>query len=186
MFVVDWFKDMLYQLGLWKKSGKILFLGLDNAGKTTLLKVLKEGRITQADPTKHVHSEELELGSIRIKAFDLGGHDIARKSWKGYFPGVDGIIYLIDSSALDRIEETKKELYGLLEVPELSKVPVVVLGNKIDKKDAMSEETLRQALGLETFSKESFDSRPIELFKCSVAKKVGYAEAFNWLSKDLK
>jgi len=78
MFVVNFFKDILSYMGLYKKNAKILFLGLDNAGKTTLLRRLKEDRMVQHDPTLYCHSEELIIGNVRFKAYDLGGHEAAR------------------------------------------------------------------------------------------------------------
>ena len=192
MFVFNFFKDVLGYLGLFKKNGKILFLGLDNAGKTTLLARLKNDRMVQMDPTKHVNAEELVIGNVRFKAFDLGGHKAARKAWKNYFPTVDGIIYMVDAAAPDRFEESRTELQNILATPELSKVPVVVLGNKIDIEDAASEEELRLAHGLANktnFGVEKMseiDGRQIEVFMCSVAKKTGYAEGFRWLSQFLK
>ncbi|EAR98989.1 ADP-ribosylation factor(Arf)/Arf-like (Arl) small GTPase family protein (macronuclear) [Tetrahymena thermophila SB210] len=192
MFIFDFFKNMLGYLGLYKKNGKILFLGLDNAGKTTLLRRLKDGRLVQHDPTLGSHTEELVLGNIRFKAFDLGGHEAVRKTWKNYFASIDGIVYLVDSSDRARFEESKIEFNKIIQTKELEKVPIVILGNKIDIQGAASEDELRINFGLANSSQigiekiTEIDGRPIELFMCSVSKKIGYADGFQWLSKFLK
>ena len=148
MFIVNFFKGMGEWFGFFQKSANIVFLGLDNAGKTTMLYMLQSDRFTQTDSTLHPHQAEVTIGSIRFNTYDLGGHNQARKTWADYCGTLDGIIFMIDSAEHGRMEEAKAELDKLLQMPELSNVPFVVFGNKVDKKDALKEEELREVIGL--------------------------------------
>ncbi|KAJ8958263.1 hypothetical protein NQ318_017407 [Aromia moschata] len=172
MFIWDWFTGVLGYLGLWKKSGKLLFLGLDNAGKTTLLHMLKDDRLAQHLPTLHPTSEELSIGSMRFTTFDLGGHSQARRVWKDYFPAVDAIVFLIDANDRSRFVE------------------ILILGNKIDLPGAASEDELRnfyalygQTTGKGKVPRSDLPGRPLELFMCSILKRQGYGEGFRWLAQ---
>ena len=115
------------------------------------------------------------MGKVRFNAYDLGGHEAARRLWKDYFGSVDGIVYLVDASDATRIAESNKELDGLLSEADLAHTPFVILGNKIDLEGAMSEPQLRDMLGLhQTTGKGTVsvpdNMRPIEVFMVSLMR----------------
>ena len=174
---------VLGYLGLYNKKANIVFLGLDNAGKSALLHVLKTDRVTQTRPTIHPHSEELKMGNLVLNTYDLGGHETARKIWKDYFPAVNAILFLVDSVDVKRFPEAYKELNDILETPELVNIPIAILGNKIDMAGAVSIEELKAALHYdELMAKEN---RPMEVFMTSVTKKIGFSAALEWISSKL-
>ena len=104
---------------------------------------------------------------------------------------IDGIVYLVDALDRERFPEAKKELDNLLTDDTLATVPVLVLGNKIDAGNAASEEELRGVLGLtSTYGKEgkseaAMGVRPIEVYMCSVVRRMGYSDGFKWIAQFL-
>jgi GTP-binding protein SAR1 len=135
--------------------------------------------------------EELVIGGVNFRTHDLGGHAAARRLWKDYYSTTDGIVYLVDCADGARFPEAKEELSRLLTAQELSTVPFLVLGNKIDLKQAVSERDLKASLGIERdevtgkSGRETGGRRPLEVFMCSVVKRTGYRDGFKWLANYL-
>jgi len=180
-YVKGAFNTMLGYLGLYNKKANIVFLGLDNAGKSALLHVLKTDRVTQTRPTIHPHSEELKMGNLVLNTYDLGGHETARKIWKDYFPAVSAILFLVDSVDTKRFPEAYSELVKILETPELANIPIAILGNKIDMAGAVSLEELKEALHYDELLADN-ENRAMEIFMVSVTKKIGFSQALEWIS----
>ena len=151
--------------------------------------MLKDEQMAVHTPTLHPTSEELLIGDIAFTNFDTGGYLQARRVWKDYFPAVDAIVFLVDASNRDRFIECKKELVSLLLDKALESCPIAVLGNKIDRPDAVSEEELRYYFDLQSTTgkgkipRSELRTRPLELFMCSILKRQGYGEAFHWLAQ---
>ncbi|KAK8397463.1 hypothetical protein O3P69_004901 [Scylla paramamosain] len=189
MFLWDWLTGVLGYLGVWRPRLRCAFLGLGGAGKTSLMALLAGEGWLKPTPLYQCSSEELSIGQIKFTTFDLGGHHQARRVWKDYFPAVDAIVFLIDAADRGRFAESKAELDSLLTDDQLSNVPIVILGNKIDVPGAASEDELRQYFGLfgqttgkHKIPRNELPGRPLELFMCSVLKRQGYGEGFRWIA----
>jgi GTP-binding protein SAR1 len=170
----------LYSLGLWRKEVKLLLLGLDNAGKTTLLHQLVYQQAVAAPPTLHPTNQTLVCGRVTITFVDLGGHKQARRTWQTYCYRTDAVVFLLDAADRDRLDEAHTELHHLLTMAQLVGCPFLILGNKIDKGAAVSEAELLTLLQLHNYRDHN-----IRLQMCSVVKRTGYSQGLQWLEQIL-
>mmetsp|Transcript_15614 Transcript_15614/g.37873 ORF Transcript_15614/g.37873 Transcript_15614/m.37873 type:complete len:182 (-) Transcript_15614:33-578(-) len=181
MFLLDWINYILQALGLSNKEARIVVLGLDNAGKSTLVHKLCKNEVRAFVPTTKAQAQTFTLGGVEFTAWDLGGHEQVRDLWEEYYAGADGIVFMVDSADAARLGEAKKELKELLAHDALDGVPLLVLGNKSDLPASKRRAELLQGLGLDLDT----DERPMELVMSSLIAGTGYPEGFRWLSGHL-
>ncbi len=115
-----------------KKEMRILMLGLDAAGKTTILYNLKLGEVVSSVPTIGFNVETVEYKKIKFTVWDIGGQTIIRSNWKYYYENTDALIYVVDSSDKERFELAKQELQSVLDNEAMKDAAVLVLANKQD------------------------------------------------------
>ena len=131
-----------------KKDVRILMVGLDAAGKTTILYQLKMGETVKTIPTIGFNVETLDYKGLNFTVWDVGGQDKIRVLWKHYYQNTDGLIFVVDSNDQDRIEDAAEELKKMLAEEELKDCAVLVMANKQDLNGALAPDEVAKKLGL--------------------------------------
>merc|ERR1712203_124861 len=131
-----------------KDDKRILMVGLDAAGKTTVLYKLKLGDVMMTVPTIGFNVETVKYKNISFTVWDVGGQDKIRNLWRVYLKGSVGLIFVIDSSDQQRLSEAKQELHKLLEEEDLKEAHVLIFANKQDCPSALSVSSVKDGLGL--------------------------------------
>ncbi|XP_014450732.2 ADP-ribosylation factor-like protein 1 [Alligator mississippiensis] len=160
---------------------RILILGLDGAGKTTILYRLQVGEVVTTIPTIGFNVETVTYKNLKFQVWDLGGQTSIRPYWRCYYSNTDAVIYVVDSCDRDRIGISKSELVAMLEEEELKKAILVVFANKQDMEQAMTPTEMANSLGL-----PALKDRKWQIFKTSATKGTGLDEAMEWLVETLK
>ena len=146
-------KGVLDSLG--KREARILMLGLDAAGKTTILYKLKLNETVSSIPTIGFNVETVSpVKNVTFTVWDVGGQDKIRPLWKHYFSNTEGLIYVVDSSDKERISESKDELFWILDSDDMENVPVVVLANKQDIPNAYKPHEVCEKLGMNSIKRD--------------------------------
>ena len=131
-----------------KKERRILMVGLDAAGKTTILYKLKLGEVVTTIPTIGFNVEQVDYKNISFTVWDVGGQDKIRPLWRHYYQTTEGLIFVVDSNDKDRIDAAREELQKMLQEDELKDSVVLVFANKQDLPNAMSAPEVTEMLGL--------------------------------------
>lgn len=163
-----------------KKPMRILMVGLDAAGKTTILYKLKLGEIVTTIPTIGFNVETVEYKNISFTVWDVGGQNKIRKLWRHYFSNTDGLIFVVDSNDRERIEESAAELQNMLQEEELKNSVLLVFANKQDLPNSMSTADLTQKLGL-----SDLRNRRWYIQAACATQGTGLYEGLDWLSNEL-
>uniref|UniRef100_A0A8C0KD38 ARF like GTPase 3 n=1 Tax=Canis lupus dingo TaxID=286419 RepID=A0A8C0KD38_CANLU len=159
---------------------RILLLGLDNAGKTTLLKQLASEDISHITPTQGFNIKSVQSQGFKLNVWDIGGQRKIRPYWRNYFENTDILIYVIDSADRKRFEETGQELAELLEEEKLSCVPVLIFANKQDLLTAAPASEIAEGLNLHTIR-----DRVWQIQSCSALTGEGVQDGINWVCKNV-
>ncbi|WIA34751.1 hypothetical protein OEZ86_013058 [Tetradesmus obliquus] len=162
-------------------EARILVLGLDNAGKTTILKKLSDEDITTIMPTQGFNIKSLMHDGFKLNVWDIGGQKSIRPYWRNYFDSTDALVYVIDSADRKRIDECGVELAQLLEEEKMNGVPVLVLANKQDLLAALSADDIAESLNLFLIR-----DRPWQIQGCSAKDGAGLQEGMEWLVKQVR
>ncbi|CAM6019357.1 unnamed protein product [Sphagnum balticum] len=130
------------------EEARILVLGLDNAGKTTVLKCLTAEDISTVTPTQGFNIKSLIHEGFKLNVWDIGGQRAIRPYWRNYFEQTDALVYVVDCADRRRIEESGDELSQLLEEEKMTNVPILVLANKQDLTHALPADEVAHGLNL--------------------------------------
>merc|ERR1712139_469954 len=130
------------------KEVRILILGLDNAGKTTILYRLQADEVVQTIPTIGFNVETVQYKNIKFQVWDLGGQSSIRPYWRCYYPNTNAIIFVVDSADRERLAVARQELQAMLDEEELKDAILLVLANKQVQTGALGAKEISEALGL--------------------------------------
>lgn len=152
-------------------------VGLDGAGKTTILYKLKLGDVVPTVPTIGFNVETIQHGQVTFTVWDVGGQDKIRALWRHYYHSTKGIIFVVDSRDRDRVGEARGELEKMLGEDELAKAVLLVFANKQDITGAMSGREVAAQLQL-----EKLRDRPYFVQDCCGLSGDGLTPGLDWLA----
>jgi small GTP-binding protein len=163
-----------------RNNFKIIILGMQNAGKTTILYWLSLGTLVKTTPTIGSNVEELTYNNVKFQAWDLGGQESTRSVWDVYYMNTDAIVYVIDSHDDENFEESKAQFHKLLSHPNLKSTVILIFANKQDLPGAKTVDKL-----IHDYEFDKIQSHIWHIQSCSALKGEGMITGIKWLSEQL-
>lgn len=154
-------------------SLRILILGLDNAGKTTVLKSLLGEDISTISPTLGFNIKTITFDGYRLDIWDVGGQRSLRSYWRNYFESTDGLVWVVDSTDRARLKDCVSELHLLLGEERLQGADLLILANKSDVEGCMTKDDVVRLLDL-----NSIKTHRWAIFQVSAATGFNIREGF--------
>lgn len=177
----NFFSSMFDRLWGVDKELRILILGLDGAGKTTILYRLQIGEVITAKPTIGFNVETLNYKNLKLNVWDLGGQTSIRPYWRCYYANTAAVIFVVDSTDKDRMNIASKELHLMLQEEELQDSALLVFANKQDQPGALSASEVSKELNLAELKDRSWS-----IVASSAIKGEGITEGLDWLIDVIK
>ncbi|CDW54641.1 Arf domain containing protein [Trichuris trichiura] len=163
------------------KELRALMLGLDAAGKTTILYKLKLGQSVTTIPTVGFNVETVTYKNVKFNVWDVGGQDKIRPLWRHYYTGTQALIFVVDCADRDRIDEARQELHRIVNDREMRDAVILVFANKQDVVEAMKPHEVQEKLGLARLRERNWYVQP-----CCAASGDGLHEGLMWLTSNCK
>ena len=170
----------MWNLFFTKQEVRIVLIGFDAAGKTTVLNRLKLGESLTTIPTIGFNVDTVEYKNLKFTMWDVGGQARLRPLWKHYYDGAHAIIFVVDSADKDRLADVTETLHFLLADEKLTDASLLVLANKQDMPGALPVGELNERLKL-----RQVRNRKVYIQGCTATTGNGLYEGLDWLSANL-
>lgn len=173
--------SVLRKARLKDKEMRILMLGLDNAGKTTIVKRIMNEDVNTVSPTLGFIIKTIDFQGYKLNIWDVGGQKTIRSYWRNYFEKTDALIWVVDATDRLRIGECKAELRELLREERLSGASLLVFLNKTDVPGCMGDDEVRQKLELDSISTHKW-----VIVRCSAITGDNLTKGLAWVVQDAR
>lgn len=171
--ILEWLQTLFFQ-----QEMELTILGLQYAGKTTLVNLISSGDFTEDRiPTMGFNMRRVQKGGVTLKMWDLGGQARFRTMWERYCRGVSALVFVIDAADDARFETARIELQDILARPSLDGIPVLILANKSDLPGAVKD----TAEIIDIFGLSDIKNHQVSVYSISLKNKVNIDVTLQWL-----